>query len=227
LLVAGFVVISATSAVADTGLGAPSPEQAFLAKVIVPTEARSEPAGGVVVARLSTHAKIFAGANQLLILDVTVRDGTQWVKVRLPQRPNDAAGWVSTDGLVITTTPYRLDVSVSQRTVTLLKAGRPVARSEAVLGAKRTPTPTGLFAVSETVAQPRGGKLGPLILALTAHSDVHKTFEGGDGRIGLHSYEKLGAKLGTRSSNGCIRLPTGFVKRIAGLVSPGTPVQIS
>jgi lipoprotein-anchoring transpeptidase ErfK/SrfK len=61
---------------------------------------------------------------------------------------------------------------------------------------------------------------------LTAHSNVHYTFDGGDGRIGMHGYEKLGAALGTASSNGCVRLPNSFVKRLASTVAPGTPVLV-
>ena len=205
---------------------APTAKRAYLAKVIVPTVARSQPGSGSVVAKLSTRAKLYGGANQLLVLDAKSSGGALYVKVRLPQRPNDADGWVDADGLVVHATSTRIVVDISNRTVTLLKNGRKSASSRAVVGAGRTPTPTGTFAVSETVPEPRGSKLGPVVIALTAHSNVHKTFDGGDGRIGLHSYEKLGNRLGSAASNGCVRLPTSFVKKIAGSVEPGTPVTI-
>ena len=207
---------------------APTSTSSWTAEVVVPLNATARPGQGKVVAHLSTRAAIDGGANILLVIAVAhSANGTEYVQLRLPQRPNTASGWVPANDVLLARDQWRIAVNESTTRVTLYKSGKAIASSLAVLGAPNHPTPTGLFAVSENVPQPNGSVLGPNVLALTAHSNVWYTFDGGDGRIGMHSYELLGAALGTHSSNGCIRLPTSFVNLLLSHVGPGTPVRVS
>ena len=206
---------------------APTAKKAYVAKIVVKTAARAQPGSGPVVARLATTAALYGGANELLITETARKGRRLFVRVLLPSRPNDATGWVNADQVVIRKTNARIVVDISERTVTLMQAGRQVARSSAVVGASSTPTPEGLFAVSEIITQPRNSELGRQVIALTSHSDVHRTFAGGDGRVALHSYERLGDRLGSTASNGCVRLPARFVKRLARAAGPGTPVLVT
>ena len=217
---------AAPAANADIDTMAPSSKQAYTAKVLAPTVARSQPGGGQVVARLGAQAPLYGGSNVLLVLDAKTVDGVQYLQVRLPKRPNSSSGWVSADSMYVSATPYRVVVDLSARKVTIFKAGRKLTSTRAVVGAGRTPTPTGLFAVTEKVPQPRGSELGRHVVALAAHSDVHKTFAGGDGTIGMHGYERLGDRLGSAASNGCIRVPARFLSRLVRLVPPGAPVLV-
>jgi hypothetical protein len=58
----------------------------------------------------------------------------------------------------------------------------------AVVGAPDTPTPTGLFAVSERISQPDPhGFYGPWVLLLTAYSNTLQHFDGGPGQISIHA----------------------------------------
>ena len=88
-----------------------------------------------------------------------------WLRVRLPGRPNGSAGWIPRDAVLVHHVHWWIDVSLSLRTVRVFRDGTLVRRFEAVVGAARTPTPVGLFAVYELDAQPdRGGfrrALGP------------------------------------------------------------------
>jgi lipoprotein-anchoring transpeptidase ErfK/SrfK len=129
----------------------------------------------------------------------------------------------------LSTTPWRIRVSLGRRTVTLLRSGRRVRVSLAVVGARRTPTPTGLFAVSERVRQPDPRAFyGPWVLLLTAYSQTLSHFAGGPGQIGIHGRAgtSLNDPLGTARSHGCIRVPNDAVDLLASVAVEGTPVEI-
>lgn len=205
---------------------APNNNFSYSAKIVAPTSGYNTPEGSVTT-KLSTSAKIYQGANVLLVLDSTKRGETEWLKLELPSRPNGNSAWVRSTDVLVIKNPYRITISRSSKTLTLFKNGKKQYSSKIIVGTKRTPTPVGTYAVSEMVPQPRGGHLGTYVIALTAHSNVHKTFDGGDGRIGVHGYEKLGSRLGTASSNGCIRMPNKTVVKLVNTVAPGTPVVIS
>jgi lipoprotein-anchoring transpeptidase ErfK/SrfK len=126
----------------------------------------------------------------------------------------------------VTKTPFRVLVDLSERRVTVYRSGRVAARWTAAVGTAVNPTPTGRFAVSEIVRQPRpGGFFGPFIISLTAHSEKLSDFDGGDGRVALHGTNRPGL-LGRAVSHGCVRLSNPAITRIARLVPPGAPVDI-
>lgn len=213
---------------------APTLKRAHVAKILVPTVARRAPGRGRVVARVPVQAPWGGGANRLLILESALVAGAGheprlWLRVRLPKRPNGAAGWIRADHAIVLSTPWRIHVSLSRRRVTVLKAGRTVRRLRAVVGAPGTPTPTGDFAVYEVVRQPDpDGFLGPWALHLTAFSRVLEDFGGGPGRIGLHGRggASLRDPLGTARSHGCVRLPNAAIRFLARVAGAGTPVRI-
>ena len=51
-------------------------------------------------------------------------DGTTWLRVLLPQRPNGLSGWIDSNFVELMRTPWRIDVSLRARTVSLLRDGR-------------------------------------------------------------------------------------------------------
>lgn len=170
----------------------------------------------------------------LLVLGARpVAGGGCELRVRLPWRPNGAAGWVNAAAVTLRSTPWRIAVSLARRTVTLLDQGRPVSRSRAVIGKPSTPTPTGLFAVAQAVPWHPNAFLGSWVLALTAHSDVLRTFDGGNGTVAIHGRGGLSLlnPLGSASSHGCVRLANAaidaLVRRIGRRRLVGTPVQIT
>jgi L,D-transpeptidase-like protein len=153
--------------------------------------------------------------------------------VRLPSRPNLAKGWVDAERVQVSATPWRIEVGLRSRTVTLLRAGKRVQRYRAVVGAPATPTPVGLFALVAAYPNPSSDFLGSWVVTLTSHSDVLRHYEGGDGRVALHGRggASLNVPLGSAASHGCIRLTnaaiSGVVRRIGDAAIPGTPVRIT
>jgi hypothetical protein len=108
-----------------------------------------------------------------------------WVLVRLPWRSNNAAGWINANRVVVQKTGSRIEASTTRRTLTLLRAGRPVRTVSVVVGKPSTPTPAGLFAIAWAIPWHPNDFLGSWVLELTAHSDVLQQFDGGDGRSGF------------------------------------------
>jgi lipoprotein-anchoring transpeptidase ErfK/SrfK len=195
------------------------------AQIVASTQARERPGAGRRVARLGTLTEWSGHAQQLLVL--RVRD--EWVKVRLPTRPNGSAGWVPRDKVLLQRTRFWLRLKLSTRRLTVFRNGKPVRRFRAVIGAPGTPTPRGLAAIYERNRQPNpGGFLGPWSLSLTAHSNVLESFGGGPGRVAIHGREgaSLRDPLGSARSHGCVRIDSGAVSWLARRARPGTPVDI-
>lgn len=205
-----------------------TPKLAHLARVVAPTWARREPGEVPAVAKVSPLAEWGGGEVQFLVLGSRLVDGRRWLRVRLPERPNDAAGWIPADVTRESTTPWRIVVSTGKAQVTVLRAGRRVVSFPAVVGKPATPTPHGLFAIDEPVRQPPGSELGPWALFLTAHSRVLDDYGGGPGRIAIHGRAGplLADPLGTAASHGCIRVPNARVRWLARIAVNGTPVEV-
>ena len=158
--------------------------------------------------------------------------GRCWLEVRLPWRPNGSAGWINADKVLIAPTPWRIVVSTTRHTLTLFRAGKAVRTLSVVVGKPSTPTPDGLFAVWWAIPWHPDDFLGSWVLELTAHSDVLRQFDGGDGTVGIHGRggASLQDPLGSALSHGCVRLSNGAIDWLVRAIGlgrlPGTPVQI-
>jgi L,D-transpeptidase catalytic domain len=183
--------------------------------------------------RPSTWVTPTNAPSLLVIARPQSADGRCWLRVRLPWRPNDAAGWVNASDVSIEKTPWRIVVSMARRTLTLYRAGRPIRTVSVVVGKPSTPTPLGLFAVVWTIPWHPTDFLGSWVLELTAHSDVLKQFDGGNGTVGIHGRggASLLDPLGSARSHGCIRLANDSIDWLVATIGAarisGTPVQIS
>jgi hypothetical protein len=172
-------------------------------------------------------------AQWLLVLRAARdRDGRCWLKVRLPSRPNAASGWLDAGRVVLRRTAWRIAISRARRRVTVFRGGRIARRFRVVVGAPPTPTPKGLFSIIGAWRSAPGEFLGSYVLPLTAHSDVLREFDGGDGRGGLpgRGGASLLDPLGTARSHGCIRLANAdidwLVRAVGAAELPGTPVRV-
>ncbi len=156
------------------------------------------------------------------------RDG--WLRIELPERPNQSTAWVRGSDADLSSTPYRIVVSLSQTDVTLYQGGFPLFTVPAGIGAARTPTPLGSYFIA-VLEKPGPPGYGPLVLDTSAHSEAIQSWEGsGDAVIALHGPITSAADAqigttGTRISNGCIRLHTADQLRFADVVL-GTPIDI-
>jgi L,D-transpeptidase catalytic domain len=211
-------------------LRAPGPRRAWVAHVLYRTFARSAPR-----ARASRRAFVPAVSHWgtptvLLVLARRIGpEGTPWLRVLLDRRPNGAAVWLDADDTRLSVDRWRLRISLRRRRVIVYRAGRPVRTFAAVVGKPATPTPVGLFAIAAELRQPApDGFVGSWVLPLTAHSDVLRRFDGGDGQVALHGRggASLLDPLGSARSHGCVRIANSAIAWIARHVPAGTPVSI-
>lgn len=209
----------------------PNHKVSYVARIVMQSTARAEPSStsksvGVVRA-LAPWNK---GPMQLLIDDVkTDAAGEYWIRVLLARKPNGSYGWIPADNARIFRNSWRITVDLSRRSMTIFKAGKAVKSTSTVIGARGTPTPTGEFAIREVVKQPEPGAFsGPWIFHLNANSEKLKSFDGGDGIIGIHGRGKasFGDPLGSARSHGCVRAPNRVVTYMSKHIVAGTPVLV-
>ena len=179
--------------------------------------------GGPVVKVLSnpdhpTLSLTFLGRGQPV-------DG--WLEVNLPVRPNGSTGFVRTEGLHIQETNFQIQIERAAHRLTLWDGDTPVLSAPVVVGKPATPTPLGVFYLEGILRMGSpGGVYGPFILAISAHSEVLKTFGGGDGHVAIHGTNQPGL-IGQDVSNGCIRVKNDVISKLADVTPVGTPVVIT
>ena len=101
-----------------------------------------------------------------------------------------------------------------------------VARFPVAVGTSSTPTPHGMFYVVELLKPHNpNGTYGPYSFGISAHSEVLKTFAGGDGRVGLHGTNQSDL-IGSDVSHGCTGCATLPIRRLAKILPLGTPVYV-
>ena len=172
--------------------------------------------GGAVVARVGRTE-----FGSPLIYSVRARRG-RWLGVIAPQRPNGVLSWIDARTARTWRTSVRIDVSLSHRTLVLIRRGKVVKRVPLGVGTGASPTPTGDYAVTDRLA---GAELssayGCCILALSAHQEhPASTWTGSGTRIAIH-----GGALGA-VSNGCLHAPEDALRFLMTHVPLGTRVTI-
>jgi hypothetical protein len=145
--------------------------------------------------------------------------------VQIPKRPNGVTGWVVARQLGVARLRTRIIVDLSEKRVTLFRAGKPVLRATAAIGSPATPTPTGSFYVNQRlIPSDRSGPYGPGAIGISAFSNVLTGWAQG-GPIAIHGTNAPWS-IGKAVSNGCIRLPNPVVRRLFREALGGTPVVI-
>ena len=160
------------------------------------------------------------------VLLVTARHGS-WLRALLPVRPNGAAGWVRAAGVRLVTNDYAVVVERRAHRLTVTHGGRVLMRLRAGVGSAKTPTPLGLFYVTESlqIAGQARAYYGPYALGLSGFSNVFFKFNGGPGQLAIHGTGDP-STIGRSASNGCIHLSNRDVGTLARLLPLGTPVTI-
>ncbi|MBT0769387.1 L,D-transpeptidase [Kineosporia sp. J2-2] len=148
------------------------------------------------------------------------------LQVHLPTRPNGATGWIDAGQVKLTTTPYRLVVSMAEHRLEVLKNGEKLAEHPVGVGKSTTPTPPGEYYLTELL-QPSDpdGAYGPYAFGISAHSETLKKFAGGPGQLGLHGTNEPD-RIGTDVSHGCLRLSNEVITELAKTLPLGTPIEI-
>jgi L,D-transpeptidase-like protein len=156
---------------------------------------------------------------------VLLSERGEWVRLRLPQRPNGVTGWVRRDALgPFQLVHTRLVVNRRALRVTLFSHGKRRFRARVGIGAPGTPTPAGRFWIREKFHVSGVPLYGTRAMGTAAYSDVLTDWPGG-GVIGMHGTSEPELIPG-RPSHGCIRLRNRDIERLYRLTPVGTPLRI-
>jgi len=161
----------------------------------------------------------------LLLAQMTDSHGNQWVKIRVPKRPNGQTGWVRRYALGDFHTVHTLLV-VNRHTfrVRLYKDGKVIFSAPVGVGRPGLETPGGHFWVREKFRVRGAPAYGPFAIGTAAYS-AHLTDWPNGGVVGLHGTNEPGLVPG-RPSHGCIRLHNSDIVRLYRRLPLGTPLHI-
>lgn len=146
-----------------------------------------------------------------------------WIRVRLPSRPNGATAWIPGEGLRTAQTRWAVRVALQKGTMTVTKAGRTVGSWPIGQGRPGTPTPVGRTFLLAGFVDP-SQSFSPVIYATGAHSNTLDSFGGGPGTVAVHGWPTRSGRLG-KVSHGCVRVPAAALK-VFGELPSGTPIDI-
>ena len=166
------------------------------------------------------------GQTLSFLVTSTARDdgGARWLRILLPIRPNEAAGWVRMSAVTTHRVHQRIVVDLSQRRLRYYRDGELADRFSVGIGAVTTPTAVGRFYVWAQVPQASAtGPYGIFALGLSGFSTVLKDWPGG-GRMAIHGTSNP-ADRGQMVSHGCVRVYNADMARLKH-VPLGTPVEI-
>jgi hypothetical protein len=151
-------------------------------------------------------------------------EGTRWLRVRLPIRPNGAEGWVRRPDVRSRRVPDKIVVDLSEHTLRRYLGKVLVGHDRIAIGSPSTPTPAGRFFVWAHVGYAdASGPYGVFALGLSGFSDVITDWTGG-GRIAIHGTADP-SDAGTDVSHGCVRVYNPQMRTLED-VPLGTPVTI-
>lgn len=166
------------------------------------------------------------GAEVPLVLVVREQIST-WLQVILPVRPNGTIGLVPAADFTLSAHDFRIDVRLNEFRLRAYKGDQLLFEAPIGVAKESTPTPGGNYYTTELV-QPLdpNGLYGPYAYGLSGFSDVHQSFAGGPGQLGIHGTNQP-ELVGGRVSNGCIRLKNDDITALVKLGLPlGTPVNV-
>jgi len=119
-----------------------------------------------------------------------------------------------------------MELDLSTYHLKVFKGSEVFVETDVVIGKDSTPTPLGRFFVTEKIKnQSDTGVYGAWILPVNGYSEVLDTFDNGLPQIAFHGTNQP-ELVGTKASNGCVRMTNDVVTKIAEAIPAGTPIDI-
>jgi hypothetical protein len=149
----------------------------------------------------------------------------RWLEVTTPISTENRTLWIRAERrrLRFGTTTWSVHVDLGARSAELRRGGGVERRFPVTVGAAASSTPTGRFAITDTITEGLNPVYGCCALALSARqTDLPPGWTGGD-RVAIHGTT---GPVGTAASNGCIRAANGDARALLGALPLGAPVFI-
>jgi hypothetical protein len=187
--------------------------------------------GGARVALLSApHGRLIRmlsartrfGSPQTLAV---VRARGRWLGVDSPDVPNGSIGWVRFERAAMHRywTRYSIWVDLASRTLTVRYGRHPQGSYPVTVGAAKTATPPGRFAITDALTYHDSPFYGCCALALSGHQEHLPPGWLAGNRIAIHGTP---GPVGRAASAGCIRATDATMMALFNSVPLGTPVIV-
>lgn len=188
-------------------------------------EIRSEPRTDArSIGRLRLRTELGAAESYLLLNRWTSPQGTTWIRLRVPGRPNGRVGWVRRSALGdIRKTSLSLELNRAKRQMIVRRNGNVQFTARVGIGKPGTPTPAGHFWIRDRF-HAKGGIYGTRAMSTSAYAPYLTDWPMG-GIIGVHGTDQPQLIPG-RPSHGCIRMRNADIERVYRIVRIGTPLRI-
>jgi lipoprotein-anchoring transpeptidase ErfK/SrfK len=221
----------AVGAVAATVLasaaGSPDPVRASAASVYVsgsdvavvgrPLALHAAPDSDRVLARVGVQTE-FGSPTRLAV----VGNSGEWLAVISSELGNRVRGWVHGSQVRVVHTPYSVEVDLSARRLTVWRLGVRLRRFAVGIGAPRSPTPIGRFAVTDKLSNFWPSLYGCCAIALSGHqTQLPSGWDAGD-RLAIHE----GGGIGGAVSAGCLRAAWADMRYLMSRLPLGTQVVV-
>ncbi len=146
--------------------------------------------------------------------------------VHLPTRPNKSMGWINKSDVELRSNFYSIEIKLSNFQLSVFEKGKKIHENKIGIGKDEVPTPDGFYYTIYN-AKPKSANsvYGNFVIGLSGFSDVLQTFGTGIGRLGLHGTNRPDL-VGTKASNGCIRMNNTDIDFLVARMPLGTPVTV-
>jgi L,D-transpeptidase catalytic domain len=164
----------------------------------------------------------------LLLRTHWTANGQEWIKLRIPARPNGQVGWVRRGALGRFHTTYERVVVDRQRLrMSFYARGQLVWSAPVAIGKPSTPTPAGHFWIREKFPRlPLSSLYYPYAFGTADYSTLTEWPRGGV--VGIHGpYGASASQIPGRISHGCIRLRVPDDNWLGHHLTVGTPLQVT
>jgi lipoprotein-anchoring transpeptidase ErfK/SrfK len=185
-------------------------------------ELRDRPNGRVVTKLGSTTE--FGDPTAVTV----VKQQGEWLGVTAPQLPNRKLGWFrrTVKSVRLSRTRTWLRIDLGRRKLQLRLGSRVIEDVHVAVGAPGSPTPTGIYAVTDKLAGHRFSAVyGRFILALSGRQPRTPGGWAGGDRLAIHG-TNAPQRIGKQASAGCVEVPDPALATLAEQVPPGAPVVI-
>ena len=150
------------------------------------------------------------------------------IEVYLPVPPNGSTGWVDAVDVTLRTTPYRIDVQISEHRLRVYRGDEVILDEPAGVGPSDRPTP-GSYYLRELLEPPDpDGPFGAYTYGLSGSANVLESVEGAAGLLGIHGTDQPDT-IGEDVESGSISLRNDVIARLVEEIGLplGTPVDVS
>lgn len=176
----------------------------------------------------SVHLYTEDGFSEVYVLLSSYVDaaGREWVRLRIPGRPNGRTGWAPRELLgAFHRTRWRIVVNRDERRMRVYYAGRLRRVFPVGVGKPSTPTPPGHFWIRERfmLSNP-SNPYWPYALGTSDYSSLSE-WPGG-GVVGIHGAFGEPQAIPGDPSHGCIRMLDPDIAWLAPRITLGTPVDV-